>query len=284
MSPPDVTIPRLIIGCGYLGRRVARLWRCAGHRVVALTRGNADVLRASGIEPITGDVLNPESLRALPVAPTVLFAVGLDRSAGKSMREVYVSGLANILNALAPCGRFIYVSSTSVYGQTDGGWVTEDSPTAPAEEAGKVVLEAEQLLRARRPGAIVLRFAGLYGPDRLLRKQPVLNGEPLTGDADKWLNLVHVADGASAVLCAEARGVRSGIYNIADGTPVSRREFYTRLAELLHAPAANFDHHTEPGTPNRRVDASKARAALDWAPAFASYRDGLPMAVSETVL
>ncbi|WP_227254722.1 SDR family oxidoreductase [Frigoriglobus tundricola] len=274
----------MILGCGYLGRRVARLWRGAGHRVAALTRGNADALRASGIEPIGGDVLEPGSLRALPGAATVLYAVGWDRAAGRPMRDVYVSGLANVLAALPTCARFLYVSSTSVYGQSDGGWVTEASATEPTEESGRIVLEAEQLLRAHRPDAIVLRFAGLYGPDRLLRKQPILRGEPLVGDADKWLNLVHVADGAAAVLCAEARGVPSETYHIADGTPVPRRDFYTRLAELLHAPEAKFDHRAEPGAPNRRIDSSKARAALGWVPEFASYRDGLPVAVRESVL
>ena len=284
MSPLDVTSPRLIFGCGYLGRRVADLWRGSGHRVAALTRGNADALRASGIAPITGDVLDPDSLRTLPVASTVLYAVGMDRGAGKSMREVYVTGLANVLDALPACTRFVYVSSTSVYGQSNGEWVTEDSPTEPTEESGKVVLEAEQLLRAKRPDAIVLRSAGLYGPDRLLRKKPVLKGEPLVGDADKWLNLVHVADAASAVLCAESRGAPGGTYNIADGTPVTRRDFYTRLVELLYAPEATFDHRAEPGAPNRRIDATKARSALGWTPAFASYRDGLIVAVAESVL
>jgi len=284
MSPLDVTAPNLIFGCGYLGRRVARLWLGAGRRVAALTRGNADALRASGIEPICGDVLDPASLPALPAAATVLYAVGADRTAGRPMRDVYVSGLANVLAALPSCVRFLYVSSTSVYGQTDGGWVTEESAAEPTEESGRVILEAEQLLRAKRPDAIVLRFAGLYGPDRLLRKQPILRGEPLVGDADKWLNLVHVADGAAAVLCAETRAAPSATYHIADGTPVRRRDFYTRLAELLNAPEAKFDHRAEPGAPNRRIDASRARAALGWVPEFASYRDGLSVAVRESVL
>ena len=205
MSPLDVTSPRLIFGCGYLGQRVAHLWRGAGHSVAALTRGNTDALRASGIEPLPGDVLDPNGLRKLPAASNVLYAVGMDRGAGKTMREVYVNGLANVLDVLPPGGRFIYVSSTSVYGQSGGEWVTEASPTEPTEESGKVILEAEQLLHTKRPDAIILRSAGLYGPDRLLRKQPTLKGEPLTGDADKWLNLVHVADAASAVLCAESR-------------------------------------------------------------------------------
>lgn len=283
MSPmigPPVT--RLIFGCGYLGRVVTARWLAAGHRVAALTRSNAEGLRGAGVQPIGGDVLNPASLSALPAAETVLYAIGFDRSAGRSMREVYVTGLANVLDTLPPGGRFVYVSSTSVYGQSDGSWVTEASPTVPTEESGRVVLEAEQLLRAKRPDAIILRSAGLYGPNRLLRGRPILNGEPLVGDADKWLNLVHVSDAADAVVWAEAHAASGETYNVSDGKPVTRRDFYTHLAELLNAPPAKFEHRAEPGAPNRRIDAAKFRA-LGWTPKYATYRDGLPVAVRESV-
>src|SRR5262245_51595999 len=149
MSPLDDFAPRLIFGCGYLGRRVALLWRANGHRVVALTRHNAGALCALGVEPVVGDALSPESLRTLPAASTVLYAVGFDRGSGRSMRDVYVGGLSNVLDTLPQCGRFIYVSATSVYGQTNSEIVTENSPTAPTEESGRIVLEAEQLLRTR---------------------------------------------------------------------------------------------------------------------------------------
>lgn len=278
MSSLSARAPALIFGCGYLGRRVAALWREDERRVLALTRGNDDALRSVGVEPIRGDVLDPTSLRALPSASTVLYAIGFDRGAGKSMREVYVGGLANALDALPPCERFVYISSTSVYGQADGEWVMETSETAPTEEAGKVVLAAEELLRAKRPDAIILRSAGLYGPDRLLRKQPILKGEPLVGDVDKWLNLVHVADAARAVLHAEAHAAPGEVYNVSDGEPVPRRAFYTRLAELLDV-EAKFDERPEPGAPNRRVGSAKFRA-LGWTPQFASYRDGLLAACS----
>ncbi|MBN9519160.1 sugar nucleotide-binding protein, partial [bacterium] len=184
------------------------------------------------------------------------------------------------LAALPAGGRLIYVSSTGVYGQTDGGWVDESSPTEPVEESGRVVLEAESLLRERRPDAIVLRSAGLYGPDRLLRKQPILKGEGLVGDADKWLNLVHVEDGADAVLAAEARAAPGATYTIADDAPPRRRAFYTLLAELLHAPPAAFDERPEPGAANRRVSNRRAKADLGWAPRFPTFRDGLPAAVA----
>src|SRR5262249_40213841 len=145
---------------------------------------------------------------------TVVHAIGLDRNSGQSMRDVYLQGLANVLDALPAPEHFLYISSSSVYGQTDGGWVDESSPTEPVEESGKIVLEAERLLRARLPSAIVLRFAGIYGPDRLLRQKSIQAGEVIVGDPEKWLNLIQVADGAAAVLAAQTRGKPGATYNI----------------------------------------------------------------------
>lgn len=278
MAPPAADA--LIVGCGYLGRRVAARWRAAGRRVAALTRRNDDALRALGIQPVVGDVTDPATLRDLPAARTVLYAVGMDRTRNKTMHEVYVDGLGHVLGTLPRPGRFVYVSSTGVYGQTDGGWVDETSPTQPVEESGRVVLAAERLLRAKRPDAIVLRFAGIYGPGRLLRKAAILKGEPLAGDADKWLNLVHVEDGAAAVLAAEDRARPGATYTIADDEPVTRRVFYTHLAGLLGGPPAAFDHRPEPGAANRRVSNRTARAELGWRPAYPSYREGLAQAVA----
>jgi nucleoside-diphosphate-sugar epimerase len=256
---PDV----LIFGCGYVGKRAAARWRAEGRSVAALTRSKSAELAALGIEPIAGDVCDPESLRNLPRAGTVLYAIGLDRSAGRSMREVYVQGLANVQAALPEPDRFIHISSTSVYGQTDGGWVNEDS--------GKVVLDAERLLKR----AIILRFAGIYGPGRLMRKQALVNGELLVADCEIWLNLTHVDDGVEAILAAEAKSEPGSVFNIADGSPVSRREFYTHWAKLLGAPEAKFDHRPEPGAANRRIAIDKAKMELGWAPRVASHRDGL---------
>ncbi len=274
----------LIMGCGYLGRRVAARWIESGRSVAALTRNNADSLAARGVQPIRGDVLDPASLRQLPPARTVLYAVGMDRSANKTMHDVYVNGLGHLLDTIAKPERFIYISSTGVYGQDDGGEVDEHSLTEPREESGKVVLAAEQLLRAKSPDAMVLRFAGIYGPDRLLRKQPLLKGEPLVGDADKWLNLIHVDDGVAAVLAAEANAVPGETYLIADNEPVPRREFYTRLAELLQAPPAAFEHKPEPGATNRRVVNRNARVNLAWNPRYASFREGLPAAIAASTI
>jgi nucleoside-diphosphate-sugar epimerase len=269
-------LPALVIGCGYLGRRVANVWR-ASRPVAALTRSRAEELQRDGLQPIVGDVLDANSLMNLPLASTVLYAVGLDRSAGRSMREVYVNGLANVVRQVRCTGPFIYISSTSVYGQRDGSWVDESSLTEPLEESGRVVLEAERTLRSLRPDAIVLRFGGIYGPNRVLRRQALLAGEPLTIDAEKWLNLIHVSDGVTAVLAACERGEAGATYNVCDDEPVTRRAFYTESAIVLQAPPAMFAYQamTIASEANRRVRNRRLCEQLGWRPHHASYRDGL---------
>ena len=194
------------------------------------------------------------------------------------MQDVYVEGLSNVLAHLPSPRRFIYVSSTSVYGQNDGSIVNEFSPTEPIEESGQIVLAAEQLLRERLPSATTLRFAGIYGPDRILRKAALLKGEPLVGDAEKWINLIHVWDGVRAVLAAE--NIEGETINIADGEPVSRRNLYTHLAELLNAPPARFEPgESSRGDTNRRIENEKAKRLLGFEPKYPSYREGLPRTV-----
>lgn len=270
----------LVVGCGYLGLRVARRACADGRTVYALTRSRADQLRSLGIIPVVGDVTDPSSLN-LPAVESVVHAVGLDRRSGRTMREVYVDGLAHLLDRLPVPTRFTFVSSTSVYGQTDGSWVDESSPTDPIEESGRTVLEAERLLRDRLPVATVLRFAGIYGPGRILRKAALLAGEALLGDAEKWLNLIHVDDGATAVRLAEH--VTRETINIADDEPVTRREFYTLSAQLLNAPPAAFAAGPSTrGDTNRRIRNAKAKRVLNVQPTYPSYRQGMIHAVANS--
>ena len=271
----------LVIGCGYLGRRVADLWRLDNATVHVTTRKpeSAEQLRGAGFRPIVCDVLRPETLQGFPAYPAkILYAVGHDRTAGVPMRQVYVEGLRNVLAALGESGRLVYISSTSVYGQTDGSVVDELSPTEPLEESGKVVLEAETLLRELRPDAIVLRFAGMYGPGRLLREQALRRGEPLAVDPDKWLNLIHIDDGAAVVEGAYHRAARGSITNVADGHPVRRRDFYAELANLLGAAPPVFGPAAPGDLVNRRIGIEFLR---HWVAPFLypDYRAGLAQGV-----
>ncbi len=132
---------KLIFGCGYLGLRVARRWRAAGETAVHVVTRSAEraaTLSAEGFIPQVADVTQPETLRDLPAADTVLFAVGYDRASGRSIEQVYVDGFKHVLEALpADRGRLIYVSTTGVYGDCDGEQVDEDSACRPLRPAAR---------------------------------------------------------------------------------------------------------------------------------------------------
>jgi nucleoside-diphosphate-sugar epimerase len=269
----------LIIGCGYLGRRVAAGWLARGQRVWGTTRGRAGELARLGVEPVVCDVLDPASLQSLPRAEAVVHCVGFDRQSGAAMRRVYVEGLLNVLAALPGSPRLVHVSSTSVYGQADGGDVDEAAATEPPDESGQVVLEAELALRARRPDAVVLRFAGIYGPGRLIRARDLQAGRLLAIDPDKWLNLIHVEDGATAVIAAAERAAAGATYNVSDGSPVRRRDFYAKLAALLGAPPPRFVAPPSPPPAservNRRIVSDRIRRDLGFLPQYTTYAEGL---------
>jgi nucleoside-diphosphate-sugar epimerase len=277
---------KLIFGCGYLGLRVARLWREAGEEVLAVTRspGRAAELSAGGLRPIVADVASGAALNLPPEISTVLWAVGYDRSAGRSIQEVYVSGLSSGLGRLPPTvQRFIYISSTGVYGDATGSEVDEQTPCRPTREGGKACLAAEELLRASPLAGrtIILRLAGIYGPGRIPRSGDLLAGKPIDAPSAGWLNLIHVDDAARIVLLAEQRAALPGLYVVSDGQPVVRGEYYRELARLLGAPPPRF---AEPAVDSpaaaragsdKRVNPRHMFADLSPALLYPGYREGL---------
>jgi nucleoside-diphosphate-sugar epimerase len=287
-----VSATTLIVGCGYLGRRVGTLLRSRGERVIGTSRSSAraDALRSQGIEPILADVLVPDTLASLPTADRALYCVGHDRAAGVPMRRVYVDGLRDALGHLAGrVGRLVYASSTGVYGPVEGDWVDEDSPTSPTHESGRVVLDAEHLLRdvAGRLGlpVVILRFAGLYGPGRIPRRASLERNEPIVGDPDRPLNLVHIDDAAAAAVAALDRGRPGRVYHVCDDCPLPRGEYYRTAARLLGAPAPRFVP-PEPGSPealreasSKRISNRRLRDELGVSLAYPDVHSGLPSAL-----
>jgi nucleoside-diphosphate-sugar epimerase len=275
----------LIVGCGYLGRRVAAIWRDEGLEVSALTRtaDNAAELAKSGIEPIVGDVLRPETLQSLPVADIVLYAVGYDRQAAAPKRDIYVDGLANVLANLGPhMRRLIYVSSTSVYGQDAGEWVCEESETQPTSEDGRIVLAAEGLVRKSHSAdiATVLRFSGIYGPARLLRRiEAVRSREPIPANPEGFLNLIHVDDGAQIVSRIARREAVSPTYLVTDDRPVTRREYYNLLAKLVGADEAVFKVSDAGRGLNKRCSNARLKAEFGDVLCYPTIDTGLPHAI-----
>ncbi|QDU36752.1 short chain dehydrogenase [Maioricimonas rarisocia] len=281
---------RLIIGCGYLGERVARRWLEAGETVYAVTRSTqrAAEFEQAGMIPVVADVMQPAALDALPDCECVLHAVGFDRSSSYDKRALYVEGLKNVLQRLPDSvARLFFISSTSVYGQQDGEWVDETSACEPTSEGGQICLEAETLIRKRFAGndrcrAVILRPSGLYGPGRLLaRTEQLRSGVPLRGNPEAWLNLVHIDDVAQAVILAANAADPAETYLVSDTQPLRRADYYSRLAALVDAPPPVFaDAAASEGSPlNKRCCSKKICEELNLQFRYPSVKEGLPHAV-----
>ena len=302
---------KLIIGCGYVGLSVAQRWLEQGHAVSALTRSetHAKQFQKLGITPLMGDITQPDSLNELPESKTVLYAVGFDRSAEKSRSEIYVEGLNHVLTEIKQrTQKIIYLSSTSVYGQSAGEWVDESSVCEPERENGQICLEAELLFQQHglmpsgKPSetatAVILRLAGIYGPGRLLARMLQLKaGEPLAGRPDAWLNLIHVEDIVNTILKCDTDIQLESHYLVSDSRPITRREYYETLARLVKAPLPQFAEEA-PGQPalktsrmhsteraaglNKRCCNKRLREELGVELDFPTIQEGLPQAIEKT--
>ncbi len=281
----------LILGCGYLGLFVGRMLRERGETVFGTVRSTSSAQRLLdlGIEPILADVLDPQSFSKWPPVDRMLYCVGFDRASGIPMRTVYVDGLKNVLNHLPEtCQRLVYAGSTSVYGQTDGDWMTEDSPTEPISEAGRIGLDAEQLFRshAREHGlhAIIVRFVGLYGPGRILRRAALERAEAIQADPTKYLNLIHIEDAARVAVAALDRGQADQIYLASDDRPIQRGEYYQLAAELVGAPAPRFEplpvrSEATRAEANRKIKNQRMKVDLGVSLKYPDIQTGLPAAL-----
>ncbi len=282
----------LIVGCGYLGARVGSMLVRRGDHVWGTVRssGRAAQFASQGIDPVLADVLRPETLELLPPAERVLCCVGFDRTGGADMRTVYVEGLRNLLERLpALVRRLVHASSTSVYSQSAGEWVDEDSPAEPLLESGHVCLEAERVARhwARAAGAslVVLRFSGLYGPDRVIRRALLLRGEPIPGDPARFLNLVHIDDAAHAAVAALDAAGPDPLYLVSDDRPIERREYYALAARLLgappprHEPPAGDRAGAVQDAANRRIANRRMHDGLGVDLRYPDITTGLPAAL-----
>lgn len=307
----------LVVGCGYIGLPLARLAKAADCRVFVTTRKRERVaeLKNFGFIPVRWDVTGPQYDLMLSLPPltksnidecsaimrqfvesqndplpnvdVVVYSVGYDRSSGKTIDEVYVQGLAATLCVLPGNPKIVYASSTGVYGDARGALIDENAPLEPTDPSGEACMNAEKMLHmiADFQGLdyCILRFAGIYGPGRLLNAEPLKKGEPIPADGAAWLNLVHQEDAATALWKAVLDGESGEVYNIADGHPVRRQEFYLKLAELLNAPPPTFAPElARRQRGNRRINADKARWKLGWAPKYQSYVEGLKAIIRES--
>lgn len=231
----------LIVGCGYLGQRLAR--RLAGtYDITAISRTPARVsaLAESGIRSVALDLDRVRLGAWIPekLEQAAIFYLVPPSAAGES--DLRLDRFLQL--ATVPPRAFVYISTTGVYGDTGGATVDEGSPVQPITDRARRRVSAEEMTRVwcteRRVRRVVLRVPGIYGPGRLPLER-LRRREPTVHPDDAGItNRIHVDDlveaCASAALNPEARGV----YNVTDGSSCSSTDFLDRVAALTGLPAA----------------------------------------------
>jgi nucleoside-diphosphate-sugar epimerase len=266
----------LIAGHGYLGQEIARQALATNWQVTALTKsGSADSTACDLSSEKEVGALAESLFDSLPL--TIVHCASSGRGGAEAYRAVFLDGTRNLL-AHFPGAHLIFVSSSSVYGQTDGSTVDETSPTEPARETSALLLEAEQLVLAA--GGTVTRLAGIYGPERSVILKKFLNQTArLEEDGRRILNQIHRDDAAAAILhLARDQNARGEIYNVADSSPLSQLECYQKLSKHFSLPLPESGPRPEN---SKRAWTNKAVSnrkllATDWTPEFPSFVEAVP--------
>jgi len=230
-----------IVGCGYIGGRVARLARDAGYKTTCLVRSteHGEALEVGGFRAIVGSLDDPAGIRSLEAAAggVLLYSVP---PPGGGLFDTRARNFCAVLAASAPPAKIVYLGATSVYGETRGGMVTEDSPTVPASAMGKRRLDAEAAFQefgaAHGTAVVILRISGIYGPGRLPLMQ-ISQGQPLLKEEESGpSNRIHADDLAQVCLAAVEKGEAGAIFNVSDGHPASMTSYFNAAADALGLP------------------------------------------------
>jgi nucleoside-diphosphate-sugar epimerase len=251
----------LLVGNGYLGQAITREFRAAGWEVVPVS--------LSGDHGSTAcDVGDMEAVKMLPAADFIVHCAASGRGGAEAYQHVYVDGCRNLTLSF-PGTPLLFTSSTSVYAQTDGSLVTEESPAIPDRETGALLLEAERITLAA--AGMVTRLSGIYGPGRSMILKKFLAGESvIEEDGRRFINQIHRDDAARAVLHLATGGTRGEIYNLSDSTPLSQLACFEALCEIFSRPlpvSGPRDLDRKRGWTHKQVS-NKKLCASGWQPDF----------------
>ena len=270
-------MPRiLIVGCGYVGEATADLFHSAGWNVEGWVHSKESASRLS-LKPYAIHTVDISQRREIANRAkgfdAVIHCASSRGGDAEAYRHIYLEGVRHLLETF-PNAKTLFTSSTSVYAQRDGSWVTEESETKPLRETGRILLEAEKLIIEK--GGIAARLAGIYGPQRSALLSKFLNGTAtIDPENDRFVNQVHRDDIASALFLLMNREPQphGEIYNVVDDQPVLRSDCYRWLAQRLNRPLPAIKKSEQPrkrGDTNTRVSNFKLRQ-LGWAPQYPTF-------------
>jgi nucleoside-diphosphate-sugar epimerase len=277
--------PLIVLGCGYVGSRLARAALAAGDpvRVCARSTGRLQPLGTAGAEVKYLDVAVPKQLgpamASLPGA-TVLYSIPASSPLppGLSVRNALQASYG------AAAGAFIYLSSSGLYGATpdDDVWVDESTPLVQDDPAMKNVLADEAELERcafDRLRVVTLRLAPVYGPGRGVRARLAKGDYSLLDDGVHAISRIHVDDVARVVFAAAERATNKSTYMVADDEPTTQRDYAAWLCERMQIAMPPSRALYEPGAPrtahrNRKVRNAKMKRELGIELRYPTFREG----------
>jgi nucleoside-diphosphate-sugar epimerase len=277
-------MPRILIaGCGYVGQATADLFHAAGWDPEGWTASekSAAALSAKPYPIRQVDISNRDQVARHPGTFNAVVQCASSRGGGlESYRQIYLNAARNLVDRFVGT-QMLFTSSTSVYAQRDGSWVTEDSETKPARETGRVLLETEKVVLDR--GGIVARLSGIYGPGRSALLSKFLAGAAIIDpENERFVNQVHRDDIASAIfLLLSGEWQESQIYNVTDNQPMLQSVCYRWLAQRLNRPLPPIRELTSQdkrGDTNKRVSNAKLRS-LGWTLQYPTFAEGMENSV-----
>lgn len=266
----------LIVGCGYVGRAAADLFHGNGWRVEGWRRSRDEM---TAPYPVISCDATDESAVAAHAAEVdvVIHSTSTRGGDAEAYGRVYFQAARNLALHF-PRARLLFTSSTSVYPQRDGEWVSETSAADPVNETARVLRKTEELVLTN--GGTVMRLGAVYGPGRSFMLDRLLSGHAAIPLKDRYLNQVHRDDIATALFLLADKPAAGEIFNVVDDAPMLVSECYQWLARHLQKPVAVADD-SQPrkrGDSNKRVSNRKLRE-YGWAPRYPRFELGMAESV-----
>ena len=230
----------LIIGCGDIGVRVARIVQQSGGDVCGLSRSEegAKRLRAFGIEPVMGNLDDAASLTDLPTAGKLIFYFASPPGGGPF--DSRMRNFCKTIDSTELPDKIVYISTSGVYGDCGGEWVTEETPINPQTTRAQRRADAEATLqewgREHNVPVVVLRVTGIYGPGRLPLAR-IHQGHPILREEESPpTNRIYADDLAAICVRAAEKAIAGDIFNVSDGQPGTMTQFFNAVSDLLDLP------------------------------------------------
>ena len=242
MSSDDAQLSsQVVVGAGYTGQRLLAALTGKANRVIGLSRTKHANIPGVESRQIDLDAASPERIDAGSHS-TVCYLVP---PATDTAPESRLRKLLEVVLMQAP-DRLLLISTTGVYGDCKGDWVSEDRPLNPQSDRAKRRAAVEAYCRAwaaeNKVSLAIFRVAGIYGPGRVPVQRLKQGFSLAKNQPDGYSNRIHVDDLVS-VCVAGMFGTGTGAFNVADGHPLRYRDYFNLVAEIWGLPNVLEEQH-----------------------------------------